>query len=148
MKQFPLFLALLLAYAPALPIDVSAQIVGRSAALPGGAPSVPALRFDLSRQEMRTAYREASATLESALAGIVAAPTLQANFANTVLAQEKAVGDYARAMVPLVFSAHVSADKGVRMTAQAIEKMMNRRFVALGQRQDVYERVAAAASKG
>jgi len=147
MKQAPLFLALLLALSPVLP--ATAQVVGRSAsAVPGGAPSIPALRFDLSRPEMRQAYREASAALDGALAGIVAAPVPQANYANTVLAQEKAVGDYVRAMIPLVFNAHVSPDKGVRMTAQAIEKVMNRRFVELGQRKDIYERVEAAAAKG
>jgi thimet oligopeptidase len=147
MKQSSLFLALLLALSPVLP--ASAQVVGQSAsAVPGGAPSVPALRFDLNRPEMRQAYRDASATLDGALAGIVAAPVPQANFANTVLAQEKAVSDYARAMVPLVFAAHVSPDKGVRMTAQAIEKVMNRRFVELGQREDIFKRVEAAAAKG
>ncbi len=147
MKQLSLFLALLSAVAPALP--VSAQVVGQSVSIvPGGAPVIPALRFDLSRQEMRQAYREASSTLDGALAGIVAAPVPQANFADTVLAQEKAVGDFARAVVPLVFSAHVSADKGVRMTAQAIEKVMNRRFVELGQREDIYQRVAAVVAKG
>ncbi|PIR15210.1 MAG: hypothetical protein COV48_15640, partial [Elusimicrobia bacterium CG11_big_fil_rev_8_21_14_0_20_64_6] len=147
MKYPFLLLALLLALAPVLP--VSAQVVGQSAsAVPGGAPSVPALRFDLTRPEMRTAYREASARLDGALAGIVAAPVAEANFANTVLAQEKAVGDYVRAMIPLVFNAHVSPDKGVRMTAQAIDKVMNRRFVELGQRQDLYERAEAAAAKG
>ncbi len=146
MKQLPLFLALLLAYSPALP--VSAQVVGRSAPVTASAPSIPALRFDLTRPEMRTAYREASATLEGALAGIVAAPVPQATFANTVLAQEKAVGDYVRAMIPLVFAAHVSPDKGVRMTAQAIDKVMNRRFVELGQREDIFKRVEAAAGKG
>ena len=144
MKQLLLFLALLLAFSPAAP--VAAQVVNSVANIPGSAPSVPALRFDLSRQEMRTAYREASTTLDGALKAIVSAPT--ANFANTVLAQEKAVADYARAMVPLVFTAHVSPDKGVRMTAQAIEKVMNRRFVELGQREDIFKRVEAAASKG
>ncbi|MDD5303410.1 MAG: Zn-dependent oligopeptidase [Elusimicrobia bacterium] len=146
MKQLPLFLALILAFAPAAP--VAAQVINSAANIPGSAPSVPALRFDLSRPEMRQAYRDASATLEGALAGIVAAPAPQANFANTVLAQEKAVGDYTRAMVPLVFAAHVSPDKGVRMTAQAIEKVMNRRFVELGQREDIFKRVEAAAAKG
>lgn len=147
MNHLPLFLALLLAYSPSLP--AAAQVVGQTtSAVPGGAPSVPALRFDLSRPEMRTAYREASATLDGALAGIVAAPIPQANFANTVLAQEKAVGDYTRAMVPLVFNAHVSPDKGVRLTAQAIEKVMNRRFVELAQREDLFKRVEAAAAKG
>jgi len=146
MRQFPLFLALLLAFSPALP--VSAQVV-QSAGIPGsGAPSIPALRFDLSRPEMRQAYRDASATLDGALKAIVSAPVPQADFKNTVLAQEKAVADYARAMVPVVFQAHVSADKGVRMTAQAIEKVMNRRFVELGMRKDLYERVEAAAAKG
>ena len=149
MKRLPLFLALLLAYSHALQAPVAAQVIGRSAsAVPGGAPSVPALRFDLTRPEMRQAYREASAALDGALAGIVAAPVPQANYANTVLAQEKAVGDYVRAMIPVVFNAHVSPDKGVRMTAQAIEKVMNRRFVELGQRKDIYERVEAAAAKG
>ena len=146
MKSLPLFLALLLAYSPALP--VSAQVVGQSASVSGGAPSVPALRFDLTRPEMRTAYRDASAALDGALAGIVAAPIPQATFANTVLAQEKAVGDYVRAMITLVFNAHVSPDKGVRMTAQAIEKVMNRRFVELGRREDLFKRVEAAAAKG
>lgn len=144
MKSLPLFLALILALSPAAP--AGAQVVGRSAsAVPGGAPSVPALRFDLSRQEMRQAYRDASATLDGALQGIVAAPA--PTFANTVLAQEKAVGDFVRSVVPLVFNAHVSPDKGVRTTAQAIEKVMNRRFVELGQRQDLYERTKAAAAK-
>jgi thimet oligopeptidase len=146
MRPLPLFLALLLAFSPALP--VAAQVVGQ-AGIPGsGAPAIPALRFDLSRPEMRTAYRDASATLDGALKAIADTPVPQANFANTVLAQEKAVGDYSRAMVPLVFQAHVSADKGVRMTAQAIEKVMNRRFVELGMRKDLYERVEAAAAKG
>ena len=147
MKRLPLFLALLLALSPVAP--VAAQVVGQSAsAVPGGAPSVPALRFDLSRQEMRQVYRDASAALDGELARIVAAPVPQATFAGTVLAQEKAVGDYVRAMIPVVFNAHVSPDKGVRMTAQAIEKVMNRRFVELGQRRDIYERVEAAAAKG
>lgn len=145
MNGIPLFLALLLAFTPALP--VSAQVLGRSAsAVPGGAPSIPALRFDLSRPEMRQAYRDASATLDGALQGILAAPS--PTFANTVLAQERAVGDYVRSVIPLVFNAHVSPDKGVRMTAQAIEKVMNRRFVELGQRRDLFERAEAAAAKG
>lgn len=146
MKQLPLLLALLLAYSPALP--VRAQVVGQ-ASIPGrGAPSIPALRFDLSRPEMRQAYRDASANLDGALKTILSAPVPQADFANTILAQEKAVGDYARAMVPVVFAAHVSPDKGVRMTAQAIEKVMNRRFVELAQNKALYERVEAAAAKG
>ena len=146
MRKLPLFLALLVAFSPSAP--VFAQVVNSAAAIPGGAPSIPALRFDLSRQEMRTAYREASASLDGALSGIAAVPVPQANFANTILAQEKAVSDYARAMVPVTFQAHVSADKGVRMTAQAIEKVMNRRFVELGQRKDLFERAEAAAAKG
>jgi thimet oligopeptidase len=146
MKQLPLFLALLLAFSPALP--AAAQVVGQAGVPGGGAPAIPALRFDLSRPEMRTAYRDASATLDGALKAIASAPVPEANFANTILAQEKAIGDYSRAMVPLVFQAHVSADKGVRMTAQAIEKVMNRRFVELGMRKDLYERAEAAAAKG
>src|SRR5688572_22406307 len=118
MKQLPLFLALLLAFSPAAP--AAAQVVNAGTNVPGGgAPSIPALRFDLSREEMRTAYREASASLDGALKGIASVPTPQATFANTVLAQEKALGDYARAMTPIVFQAHVSADPGVRMTALA-----------------------------
>ncbi len=145
MNSRPLFLALLLALSPAAP--AAAQVVGRSAsAVPAGAPSVPALRFDLSRQEMRQAYRDASSTLDGALQGMLAAPS--PTFANTVLAQEKAVGDYVRSVIPLVFNAHVSPDKGVRMTAQAIEKVMNRRFVELGQREDIFKRVEAAAARG
>ena len=144
MKSFPLFLALVLAFTPATP--AAAQVVGRPvSAVTGGAPSIPALRFDLSRPEMRQAYREASATLDGALKGILAAPS--PTFANTVLAQERAVGAYVRSVIPLVFNAHVSPDKGVRMTAQAIEKVMNRRFVELGQRKDIYERVEAADRK-
>ncbi len=146
MKQLPLFLALILAFSPSAP--VLAQVVNSAASVPGGTPSVPALRFDLSREEMRTAYRDASASLDGALAGIVAAPVPQATFANTILAQEKALGDYSRAMTPIVFQAHVSADKDVRMTALAIEKVMNRRYVELGQRKDLYERAEAAAAKG
>ncbi len=146
MKLLPLLLALLLSFSPA---PILAQVVNSGANIPrGGAPSIPALRFDLSRPEMRSAYRDASANLEGALKGILSAPIPQADFANTVLAQEKAVGDYARAVVPIVFSAHVSADKGVRMTARAIDKVMNRRFVELAQNRALYERVEAAAAKG
>lgn len=144
MKSLSLFLALVLAFAPAVP--AAAQVVNSAASVPGGAPSIPALRFDLSRPEMRQAYRQASATLDGALQGIVSAPS--PTFANTVLAQEKAVGDFVRSVIPLVFNAHVSADKGVRTTAQAIEKVMNRRFVELSQREDIFKRVEAAAAKG
>lgn len=146
MKSLSLFLAFVLALAPAAP--AAAQVVNTAASVPGGAPAVPALRFDLSRQEMRQSYREASATLDGALSALVAAPVPQSSFADTVLAQEKAVGDYVRALIPVVFNAHVSPDKGVRMTAHAIEKVMNRRFVELSQRADIYERVEAAAAKG
>ncbi|MDO8757571.1 MAG: M3 family metallopeptidase, partial [Elusimicrobiota bacterium] len=148
MKQLPrLLIALLLACSTVLP--ARAQVIGQNtSAIPGGAPSIPALRFDLSRPEMRQAYRDASANLDGALKNILSAPVPQADFANTVLAQERAVADYARAMVPVVFQAHVSADKGVRMTAQAIEKVMNRRFVELAQNTALYERVEAAAATG
>lgn len=142
-----LILALLLALSPVAP--AAAQVVrGPSSQLPGGAPSVPDLRFDLSRQEMRTAYRQAAATLDGALAAIAATPEAQATFANSVLAQERAVGDFMKAAVPLTFLAHVSADPATRRTALAIEKVMNRRFVELGQNEALYRRVEAAAAKG
>ena len=142
-----MILALLLALAPLSP--AAAQVVsGPSAAVPGGAPSVPQLRFDLSRPEMRDAYRGAAARLDGALAGVLATPPAEANFANTVAAYERAVGDFVRAAVPLVFNAHVSPDPATRRTALAIEKVMNRRFVELGQNEELYRRVEAAAAKG
>lgn len=146
MKSLPLFLALVLAFSPSAP--VYAQVVNSGAAVPGSAPTVPALNFGLTRMEMRDAYRGAAANLDGALKAIAATPPLQATFANTVLAQEKAVGDFVRAAIPLTFNAHVSPDKGVRMTAQAIEKVMNRRFVELGQREDLFKLAEAAAAKG
>ena len=91
MKSLPLFLALILAFSPVAP--AAAQVINSAANVQAGAPSIPALRFDLSRPEMRQAYRDASKSLDGALSAIAAAPVPQATFANTVLAQEKAIGD-------------------------------------------------------
>ena len=107
MKQLHLFLALLLAYSPALPVH--AQVINSAANVSGAsAPTVPALNFGLSREQMRDTYRTAAATLDGALKGIASVPVPQANFANIVLAQEKALGDFVRAAIPLTFTAHVS----------------------------------------
>ncbi|UPT72714.1 MAG: Zn-dependent oligopeptidase [Elusimicrobiota bacterium] len=97
---------------------------------------------------MRDQYRQAAASLDGALKSIAATPAAQANFANVILAQERAVGDFVRAAIPLTFNAHVSPDPGLRRTARAIEKVMSRRFVELSQREDLYQLAEAAAAKG
>ena len=125
----------------------SGQVVSGPAVPVSGAPSLPALRFDLARQEMRDQYRAAAAALKGALDAISSLPKAQANFANTVLAQERAYGDFHRAVTPLVFHSQVNPDKGRRLTGRAIDKVADRLSVDLGQRQDLSERATAAAEK-
>jgi len=111
----------------------------------GAAASVPSLNFSMTRPEMRDSYRGAQAELNTAIAGILAAP---ASFANTVKAFEAASADYSRALTPLVFLGEVSPDPFVRDTARAIEKVSDKKSVDLSMNEALYHKIEEAAARG
>jgi thimet oligopeptidase len=145
MKQLSLFLALLLAYAPALP--VSAQVVRGQSAPSGGAPSMPALGFSVTPESLRADYAAATLTLNSALAQIASVPEAKASFATTIKPFEEATAAWSRAISPIAFMTAVSPDKAVRDAAHELENEMGAYGVALSHREDLYRQFEAAAAK-
>lgn len=147
-KFLPLFLSLLVALA----LPASAQVLlGRpgAAGAPSGANGAgPALNFSLSPQQLQERYQTATASLDSALAGIAATPTADVNFANTVKAYEEATAAWMREMYPIGFLTAVSPDPAVREAANALENRMTTYGVALSHREDLYRQFELAAAKG
>jgi thimet oligopeptidase len=143
-------LALLVSAVLALSAPASAQVIAAAGAAEHGIPGGvgPSINFSLTPQQLQVQYAGATASLDSALAGIAAVPESAATFSNTVKAYEAATAAWQRAVNPISFLTAVSPDPAVREAAHELEKQMGAYAVGLSLREDIYQKFEAAAAKG
>src|SRR5262245_39457194 len=89
-----------------LNVPAHAALVAPRAAAP--AFNGPAFAWNRTPAQMLSAHQAATLRLDQALASITQVPLAQANFANTVLAYERATAAWAQEWVPLRFQSEVS----------------------------------------
>ncbi len=85
--------------------------------------------------------REAMAACDAGLAGLAAIPANSRTFANTLLAMEEATAVVGFASGVYAFMASVSADEAVREMAREMDQALDKYFVGLAFRDDLYRAV-------
>ena len=111
--------------------------------LPVPRVAVPLIEHHLSAEEIRQRSQAAEQQCERALAAIVAVPTADRSFANTVEAMEQAIEDYVDVVERLGILKHVHRDEKVRVAAAAAEEASAKYLVRIASRRDLYRAVRA-----
>ena len=98
--------------------------------------------IDFDKLTPEIVARECEAAMracDSAIAGIVATPAAERNFANTFVALETAADHIGQASGAYAFMAYVSPDDVLRETARAWDEKLSKYAVELGFREDLYD---------
>lgn len=102
----------------------------------------------LTPPDVDAACDRAIAACDDAVNAIVAAPDGQRTFANTLGALEDAADGVARAAGQYAFMAYVAGDAALREAARRQEERIDKYFVELSFREDLYAAIRAYAGRG
>jgi thimet oligopeptidase len=109
----------------------------------GRGPST--VNFNVQPYELLERYTAAQGRMNDALKTVLQVPGGQRNFANTVLAMERAGAEFGEAITQLIFLAYVSPNAELQQAAQMVEEDAGKYSVALMSRQDLYQAVKEVA---
>ncbi len=102
----------------------------------------------LTPEQVGSACEGALAVCDAAVEAIVATPDGQRTFANTLGALEAATDQVAQAAGQYAFMAYVAEDGALRDTARGWEERIDKYFVDLSFREDLYAAIKAYAGRG
>ena len=102
----------------------------------------------LTPPDVDAACDRAIAACDDAVNAIVAAPDGQRTFANTLGALEEAADGVAQAAGQYAFMAYVAGDAALREAARRQEERIDKYFVELSFREDLYAAIRAYAARG
>lgn len=102
------------------------------------------LKFNHSPGDITAACDRQQAELESRIDAIGKMDRTTANFSNSVGEIERVTAEFSNAINPVLFLKYVSTDKEVRESADKCEQAVDKLFVDLFVREDLYQVVKAA----
>ncbi len=99
------------------------------------------LHFDYKAEDLVPTEAEARKQLEKDLAALVAIPTAERTFDNTIMGYERAFEKYGDALGQSGFLSYVSTDKNFRDAALALQMQMSQYMVDVATRRDIYQAI-------
>lgn len=108
----------------------------------------PNISFSASAEEIEKVCATEQKSLLDTMDQIGKTSEETANFDNTVKAIESTTANFVNKMTPFLFMKYVSADPKVRAAADVCDKAVDKLFVEIFAREDLYKAVKAASSKG
>lgn len=109
---------------------------------------ISSLRFDQSPKDIDNLCESRQKALVERIDAIAKTPESGAHFGNSVGAIEQATAEFGDAVNPVLFLKYVSTDPEVRATADRCETSVEKLFVDLFMREDLYRLCKAARGKG
>jgi thimet oligopeptidase len=108
---------------------------------------ITTLRFNQTPKEIDTLCASQQESLLKRIEEVAKTPESQANFANSVEALERVTAEFGDVVNPVLFLKYTSTDAEVRATADRCEMAVEKLFVDIFMREDLYKLVKAAKGK-
>lgn len=96
-------------------------------------------------QEVPQSVKDAVKRADDAISGIVAIPTSQRTFENTVKALDDATDQLSTDTSLFIFQQNVAVDSSTRESARAADELVNNWSIQLGKREDLFQAIKAFA---